>query len=99
MDAYLGRIDSDKLTVLGQHRLIFDDQRLAFVGDSGAELSLEEVENHYLGWLGHRGARSEETSRSRSFLRSVPLLVCWFRSRAEYMLRRRGTPSPTWRSG
>jgi hypothetical protein len=30
MDAYLGRIDSDKLTVLGQHRLIFEDQRLAF---------------------------------------------------------------------
>jgi hypothetical protein len=38
MDAYLERIDSDKLTVLGQHGLIFDDQRLVFVGDSGTEL-------------------------------------------------------------
>ena len=54
MDAYLVRIAPKKLTVLCASGFFFDDRRLTFIDEHGAELSIEEVEENNVRWLKRR---------------------------------------------
>jgi hypothetical protein len=54
MDAYLDRIAPEKLTVLCAGGFFFDDRRLTFIDEYGAELSIEEIEENNVRWLKRR---------------------------------------------
>jgi hypothetical protein len=54
MDAYLDRIAPKKLTVLCASGFFFDNRRLTFIDEYGAELSIEEVEENNVRWLKRR---------------------------------------------
>ena len=55
MDAYLWIVSlPEKLAVLCSSGFFLDDRRLTFIQDSGAELSIEEVEENNVRWLKRR---------------------------------------------
>ena len=54
MAAHLDRIAPKKLTVLCSNGFFFDDRRLTFIDENGAELSIEEVEENNARWLKRR---------------------------------------------
>ena len=54
MDAYLDLIAPEKLTILCASGFFFDDRRLTFVNEHGAELSIKEIEENSLRWLKRR---------------------------------------------